>query len=105
MVSYRHSLFGCHIAAGDVAPGFHSWALVVFVVVAAVSVHVGVRSCSFWGLCCCLGDHHHCLGGQMMMNDGFKSVVHHLVTTSLSAIWHLGCVSVKRKEGMTYCAR
>ena len=33
------------------------------------------------------------------MNDRFESVVRHLVTTSLSATWHLGCVSVKRKEG------
>ena len=33
------------------------------------------------------------------MNDGFKSVVHHLVATSLTATWHLGCVSVKKMEG------
>ena len=33
------------------------------------------------------------------MNNGFESVVHHLVATSLSATWHLGCVSVKRTEG------
>ena len=35
----------------------------------------------------------------MMTNDGFESVVHHLVAMSLSATWHLGCVSVKRMEG------
>ena len=34
-----------------------------------------------------------------MTNDRFESVVHHVVATSLSATWHLGCVSVKRKEG------
>ena len=33
------------------------------------------------------------------MNDGFKSVIRHLVATSLSATWHLGCVSVNQKEG------
>ena len=34
-----------------------------------------------------------------MTNDGFESVVRHLVATSLSATWHLGCVSVKKMEG------
>ena len=33
------------------------------------------------------------------MNNGFESVVRHLVAMSLSAMWHLGCVSVKRKDG------
>ena len=61
-------------------------------VVAAVSVHVGICSCSFWGIC-------HCLGSWMMTNDGFESVICHLVTRLLSATWHLGCVSVKRTEG------
>ena len=55
MVSYCRLSFGCHVAGSDVAPGFHYWALVVFVVVAAVSVRGGVRLCSFWGVCCCLG--------------------------------------------------
>ena len=73
--------------------------LVVFVVVVAVSVRVGVRSCSFWGVRRCLGSRHRCLGGRTMTNDGFESVVRHLVATSLSATWHLGGVSVKRKEG------
>ena len=68
-------------------------------VVAAVSVHVGIHSCSFWGIHHCLGSRHHCLDGQTIMNDRFKSVIHHLVTMSLSATWHLGCVSVKRKDG------
>ena len=72
--------------------------LVVFVVVVAVSVHVGVHSCSFWGVHRCLGGRHRCLGGRTMTNNGFESVVRHLVATSLSATWHLGCVSVKRKE-------
>ena len=35
----------------------------------------------------------------MMMNDRFESIVHHLVATLLSAMWHLGCVSVMRNEG------
>ena len=114
-------------------------------VVAAVSVNVGIHLCLFWGVCHCLGGHLHCLGGGglslalsancivsssfvvvvvwclllsvivalscgllvgqalsahqlTMINDGFKSV-HHLVATLLSVTWHLGCVSVKRKEG------
>ena len=92
MVLYHHS-------ASDVAPGFRYWALVVFMVLAAVSECVGIRSCSFWGVCRCLGGHHCCLGIWTMMNDGFESVVRHLVTTSLSATWHLGCVSVKKGEG------
>ena len=99
MVSYCCSSFGCHITDSDVAPGFHYWALVVFMVVAAVSVHVGICSCSFWGICCYLGSHHHCLGIWTMTNDGFKSVVCHLVAMSLTVTWHLGCVSVKKKEG------
>ena len=68
-------------------------------VVAAVSVHVGICSCSFWGIHCCLGSRDHCLGSWTMMNNGFESVIRHLFTTSLSATWHLGCVSVKRKDG------
>ena len=40
-----------------------------------------------------------CLGIRTMTNNRFESVVHHLVTTSLSAMWHLGYVSVKTKEG------
>ena len=74
-------------------------ALVVFMVVVAISVRVGICSCSFWGVRHCLGGRHCCLAGRTMMNDGFESIVHHLVTMSLSATWHLGCVSVKRKEG------
>ena len=99
VVSYCRSSFGCHVAGSDVAPGFRYWALVVFVVVAAVSVCVGICLCSFWGVCCCSGGHHHCLGIQTMTNDRFESVVHHLVAMSLSVTWHLGCVSVKKKEG------
>ena len=99
MVSYQHSLFGCHITGSNVAPGFCYWALVVFVVVAAVSVRVGIRSCLFWGICHCLGSHYRCLGIWTMTNNGFKSTICHLVTTSLSAMWHLGCVSVKKMEG------
>ena len=30
-----------------------------------------------------------------MMNDEFGSVVRHLAATSLTATWHLGCLSVK----------
>ena len=66
--------------------------LAVFVVVAAVSVHVGVRSHSFWGIHCCLGSH-------TMTNDRFESIIHHLVAMLLTVTWHLGCVSVKRTEG------
>ena len=99
MVSYCCLSFGCHVTGSNVAPGFRLWALVVFVVVAAVSVHVGIHLCLFWGICHCLGGRHHCLGGQTMTNNGFESVVCHLVTTSLSVTWHLGCVSVKRKDG------
>ena len=98
VVLYCHSLFGCHIAGSDVAPGFHLWVLVVFVVVAAVSLCVSIHSCLSWGICCCLGGHHHCLGSQTMTNNRFKSIIRHLVATSLSATWHLGCVSVERKE-------
>ena len=72
--------------------------LVVFVVVVAVSVCVAIRSCSFWGVRRCLGGRHRCLGGRTMTNDGFESIVRHLVATSLSATWHLGCVSVRQKE-------
>ena len=61
-------------------------------VVAAVSVCVGICSRSFWGI-------HHYLGGRTMTNDRFKSVVRHLVATLLITTWHLGCVSVKRKGG------
>ena len=92
VVSYRCS-------ASDVAPGFRYWALVVFMVLAAVSECVGICSCSFWGICRCLGSHHRCLGIRTMTNDGFESVVRHLVAMSLSATWHLGCVSVKKGEG------
>ena len=98
VVSYRCLSFGCHIAGSDVAPGFHYWALVVFVVVAAISVCVGIRSCSFWGVCRCLGSRYRCLGIRTMMNDGFESIVRHLVAMSLSVTWHLGYVSVKEKE-------
>ena len=91
--------FGCHIAGSNVAPGFRYWALVVFLVVAAVSVRVGICSCSFWGICHCLGGCHRCLGIRTMTNDKFEFIVHHLVATSLSAMWHLGCVSVKKGEG------
>ena len=99
VVSYQHSSFGCHIAGSNVAPGFHYWALVVFVMVAAISVHVGICLCLFWGICHCLGSRYHCLGIWTMMNDGFESVVCHLVATLLTVMWHLGCVSVKKMEG------
>ena len=67
--------------SSNMAPGFRSWVLVVFVVAAAISVHVGIHSCWFWGVCCCLGGRHCCLGGRTMTNDGFKSIVHQLVAT------------------------
>ena len=59
----------------------------------------GHHSCLFWGIRRCLGSRHRCLGSRTMMNNGFESVIRHLVTMSLSAMWHLGCVSVKRKDG------
>ena len=35
---------------------------------------------------------------SMMTNDRFRSTVHHLATTFLSAVWHLACVLVKQGQ-------
>lgn len=84
MVCYHCSSFGCHIAAGDVAPGFHLWALVFFVVVVAISVNVGLHSCSFW----CLSSFGwlSLLSGQSWMVVGVESVAKKM-KNSLMTSW------------------